>query len=336
MSEGDVLLLTVNVLTRLMKQYLLWLPVFLLIVACKGKKTSLHDEETVTVKEFIEFFPETPLPIRIADTTLVKKSTDSLQIGYKIFTQFIPDSLIRKDFGKGVTPKIFPLGRTREDNKETYLFIKATAGAKRIAYLACFSKKNEFLQMMPLVKTGFESYSSAYGVLDKKFQITTYYEKKRANNETAFKRNVYIYNSGANEFTLILTEPNEEIIENVINPIDTLPAKNKFSGDYVKDKKNFIAVRDGRRPTEPFIFIHFEKSDCRGELKGTARFVSASVAVFQESGNPCTLEFNFSNNRVVMKETGGCGAYRDIKCFFEGTYPKKKAAAKPKSTKREK
>ncbi|MDF2189999.1 hypothetical protein [Paraflavitalea sp. CAU 1676] len=317
-----------------MKSYFLLLPVFLLIVACKGKKTSLQDDETVTVKEFIEFFPESPLPIRIADTTLLKKSTDSLQIGYKIFKQFIPDSLIQADFGKGVTPKLFPLGRTQEDGKETYLFIKATTGAKRVGYLACFNKDNEFLKMMPLVKQGFDQYSSTYGMLDRKFQITTYYEKKRANNETTFKRNVYIYNSGANEFTLILTEPNEEIIENVINPIDTLPIKNKFSGDYVKDKKNFIAVRDGKRASEPLVFIHFEKSDCRGEVKGVARFVSASVAVFQESGNPCTIEFTFSANRVVIKETGGCGSYRDIKCFFEGSYPKKKAPAKPKAGKK--
>lgn len=307
-----------------MKKYLFWFPFLLLIVACKGKKTSLQDNETVTAEEFIEFFPETPLPIRIADTTLVKKSTDSLQIGYKIFTQFIPDSLLVKDFGKGVTPKLFPLGRTQEKGKETYLLIKATTGTKRVAYLATFNKKHEFLQLLPLVRTGFGSYTAAYGQLDKKFQITTYYERKRANNETSYKRNVYIYNSSSNEFTLILTEPNEEIIENVINPIDTFPAKNKYSGDYVKDKKNFISVRDGRRTNEPVVFVHFEKNDCRGELKGVARFVSATTAIFKESGNPCELEFTFSNTQVVMKETGGCGSYRDFKCFFEGTYPKKR------------
>ncbi|WP_315816523.1 hypothetical protein [Paraflavitalea speifideaquila] len=110
----------------------------------------------------------------------------------------------------------------------------------------------------------------------------------------------------------------------MINPIDTFPAKNKFSGDYVKDKKNFISVRDGKRSTEPLIFVHFEKTDCRGELKGMARFVSPAVAVFQESGNPCTLEFNFNNNRVAMKETGGCGTYRDIKCFLKAPILKRK------------
>lgn len=312
-----------------MKSYLRWLPVLLLIVACKGKKTSLQDDETVTAKEFIEFFPKAPLPIRIADTTLVRKSTDSLQIGYKIFTQFVPDSLIQHDFGKGVTPRIFPLARFSDNDKETYLFIKATTGTKRIAYLATFNKDDQFLAMLPLVKQGFDQYATAYGVLDKKIQITTYVEKKKANNETSFKRNVYIYNGGANEFTLIMTEPNEEIIENVINPIDTLPAKNKFSGDYVKDKKNFISVRDGKKTSEAMVFVHFEKNDCRGEVKGIARFVSASVAVFQESGNPCSIEFQFSTNKVIIKETGGCGSYRDIKCFFEGSYPKKKVAAKP-------
>ncbi|WP_276481200.1 hypothetical protein [Paraflavitalea pollutisoli] len=312
-----------------MKLYLLWLPFLLLIVACKGKKTSLQDDETVTAKEFIEFFPEAPLPIRIADTTLVKKSTDSLQIGYKIFTQFVPDSLIQRDFGKGATPRIFPLARYNDNDKETYLFIKATTGVKRIGYLATFNKDDQFLSMLPIVKQGFEQYSSAYGMLDKKIQITTYVERKKASSETSFKRNVYIFNSGANEFTLIMTEPNEEIIENVINPIDTLPAKNKFSGDYVKDKKNFISVRDGKRTNEPLVFVHFEKGDCRGEVKGIARFVSASTAVFQESGNPCTLEFAFTAGKVSMKETGGCGTYRDITCFFEGSYPKKKATAKP-------
>jgi hypothetical protein len=308
----------------MMKKYLFWLPFILLIVACKGKKTSLQDDDTVDIKEFIEFFPETPLPIRIADTTLAKKSTDSLQIGYKIFTQFISDSLIKKDFGKGVTPRIFPLGRTKEEGNETYLFIKATTGAKRIGYVATFSKDNEFLQMLPLVKTGFESYSTAWGLLDKKFQITTYHDVKRGDGSLKFKRNVYFFNKEANEFTLILSEPNEDIIADVFNPIDTFAAKNKFSGDYVKDKKNFISIRDGKRASETLFFVHFEKDDCQGELKGTARFTSNSVAVYQEGGNPCTIEFNFSTGRVAMKETGGCGSYRDIKCFFEGSYAKKK------------
>jgi hypothetical protein len=33
-----------------------------------------------------------------------------------------------------------------------------------------------------------------------------------------------------------------------------------------------------------------------------------------------------------MKEVEGCGNHRDIKCFFEGTYPRKKE--KPKTSKK--
>ena len=143
-----------------------------------------------------------------------------------------------------------------------------------------------------------------------------------------FKRNIYIYNSGANIFTLILTEPNEEAITTIFNPIDTLARKNKFSGDYVKDKRNFIAVRDGKKESELLFFVHFEKDkgECTGELKGTAKIASGKIARYQEVGNPCSIEFTFNSSNIVMKEVQGCGSYRDIKCFFEGSYIRKKKA----------
>lgn len=316
-----------------MKKYLFWLPVCLLLFsACKNKKVSLTDGEEVKVTDFIEFFPEATLPFRIADTTLLQKTTDSLLIGNTIFHKFIPDSVLTMDFGKSTKPKLYAMGRAKEKGKETYLFFKAVLASKRVGYLACFNEDDQFLRAMPLVRTG-GNYTSSYGVLDKKFQITTYHETRHRDDLT-FKRNVYFYNNTTSEFTLILTEPNEEIIQNVINPIDTLAAKHKLAGEYVKDKRNFISIRDGKNASEILFFVHFEKNngDCKGELKGTARLISAKTAQYQESGNPCALEFTFSSNRVVMKETGGCGSWRDIKCFFEGSYPKKKQAksSKPK------
>ncbi|WEK38087.1 MAG: hypothetical protein P0Y53_11315 [Candidatus Pseudobacter hemicellulosilyticus] len=315
-----------------MKNYLLLLLLTLpLFFACKEKKTSMKDDEVVTVTDFIEFFPEVGLTFQLADTTLRQKTTDSLLIGNKTFHQFIPDSLLKKDFGATARPKLYALGRVKEKDRETYLFFKAVAGSKRVGYLVCFSEKEQFLQGMPLVRDGFDSQASAYGQLDKKFQITTYRDKKQA-GQLSFKRNVYFYNNTANEFTLIFTEPNEEIIANVINPIDTLAAKHKFAGEYVKDKRNFVSVRDGKSASEVLVFVHFEKNggECKGELKGMARFVSNNVAVYQESGNPCSLQLSFSKTAVSLKETGGCGSYRDIRCFFEGSYPRKKAP-KPES-----
>ncbi len=313
-----------------MKRYLLLLlsVVMMLFVACKGKKTSMKDDEKVDVSDFIGFFPEIPLPLKLADTSL-KRQNDSALIGYRIFTQFIPDSVLNKDFGKGIHPRLYAIGKTAEKGKETYLFFKAITGSKRIAYMACFNNDNKFLKAMPLVTSGTDAHTSAYGMLDNRFQVTTYREKKTTDG-LSFKKNVFIYNSAANEFTLIFTEPNEEMVKNVINPIDTLSRKGKFSGDYVQDKNNFVAVRDGKNASQILFFIHFEKDDdCNGELKGSARFISPTVAQYVQSGNPCIVELSFSGNKVSLREKGGCGSYRGIKCFFDGAFTKKKEP-KPK------
>ena len=309
-----------------MNRILLGLCLFAWIVmGCKDeKKTSLTGEEPVEVEDFIEIFPEVQLPFTVADSTLNKKVNDSSLIAYTVFTQFVPDSVLKKDFATA-KPKVYPLGRVAEKGKETYLFAKAIQGQKRVAYLLTFGKNREYLQSLPLVKSG-QDFTSMNGTLDRKFQINTYRERKSKSGDVTFKRNVYIYNSASNEFTLILTEPNEDIMEDVINPIDTLPQKNKYTGDYLTNKKNFISFRDGKNPSEILFFTHFEKNkgECVGELKGTARFVSSKMARYKEIGNPCTLEFTFTSSSVAMKEVEGCGSYRNIQCFFEGTYPKKK------------
>lgn len=305
-----------------------------LTTSCKDhKKPSMTGDEPVEVSDLISFFPEVKLPFVVADTTLSKKVYDSSLISYTVFTQFVPDSILNKDFNKA-KPKIYALGKAKEKGRETYLFVKAVQGAKRVAYLVAFDNDEKYLNTLRLVRTGTENYTHVYGSLDKKFQITTYRERKAANGDNTFKRNVYIYNNASNDFTLILTEPNEDIIEDVQNPIDTVSHKNKYTGDYPVSKKNFISFRDGRNSSEILFFTHFEKDkgQCIGELKGTARFVSAKKAVYKEAGNPCTLEFTFTSSSVMMKEAEGCGSYRDIKCFFEGTYPKKKDKPSKKST----
>ena len=310
-----------------MKKYLLiLLPVILVFAACKGKKTSLKDGDKVDVADFISFFPDLNLPVKLTDSGL-KKQNDSALIGYKVFTEFVPDSVLTKDFGKEVHPRLYAIGKTAEKGKETYLFFKGASGSKRIGYVACFSKDNKYLNAIPLVKSASDSHTSTYAILDSKFQITTFREKKATGSEKNYKKNVYIYNSAANEFTLIYTEPNEEIVNEVINPIDTLARKGKFAGDYVLDKKNFVSVRDGKNASEILFFIHFEKEgDCNGELKGKARFISPNVAQLVQNGTPCIVELSFTANRVSIREKGGCGAFRGIKCFFDGSYPKKKEA----------
>jgi len=321
-----------------MKKYLFSLGLLLLVsvFACKDKKKSIQEGDIVTAADFVAFYRDVSLPYTIGDTTLSRKPKDSLVLTLKTISQFIPDSTWKKDLGKNATPKFYALGKASEKGKEHYLFTEATAGGKRIAYLACFSNDNKFLRSMPLVKTGFDHYTSAYGMLDSKFQITTYRETKKAGGDVLFKRNVYFYDRNGDNFTLIVTEPNEEIIQDVFNPIDTMAANHKFSGNYIENDRNYVSVRDGKNASEMVFFVHFEKNGgkCLGELKGTARFISPTVAQFVKSDNPCLIEFTFTGSKVTMKEKGGCGSYRDIQCFFEGSYWKKKTAKGKSSSKR--
>lgn len=301
------------------------------LTACSSKQKSMKGDEPVEVNEFIEFFPERKLPIQIADSSLSATPNDSFRIAPKVFSGFIPDSIWVKDFGKASKPKFYALSKAREKGKETYLFFQMSTPSKKAGYIAVFSKEGRFICALPLVKTGWERLHTTYGLMDGKFQIITYRDKI-TDGGLRFKRNVYIYNEAAGEFTLIMTEPNEEIIEQLINPIDTLPARNHWSADYRTDKRNLVSIRDGKKPTEFIFFIHFEKhnGDCTGELKGIARQTAKNLATYQEPGNPCAVEFQFSTTSVTIREKGGCGSYRDIKCFFEGTYPRKKKALEHK------
>ena len=114
----------------------------------------------------------------------------------------------------------------------------------------------------------------------------------------------------------------------VINPIDTLPKKNKFSGDYVQNKKNYISIRDSKKANAYQFFIHFEKNEgsCTGELKGEFKMKDANTAIFSENGDPCKIDFHFEGTEITLKEQGSCGNHRGIKCFFDDTFVKKKEA----------
>jgi hypothetical protein len=116
----------------------------------------------------------------------------------------------------------------------------------------------------------------------------------------------------------------------VINPIDTLQKKSKFSADYIKDKMNIVSIRDHGEPGRLNFFIHIDRynGDCTGELKGIANFTSANVAVYRQRGDACVLQFNFSSSSVTLKEVDACGAHRQLKCSFDGNFPRKK---EPKS-----
>jgi len=307
--------------------------VFLLIpfmLGCGNKKSS-NDAGVMDVKDFFKLFRPVKLPYTISDTSLIKLAKDTPVISTELLGQFVSDTVLAKQFGSG-KPKIYPAGRVEVKKSETYLFAKAISGAKKVAYLFTFDNENKFRAALPLVVSDNDPQTAQVAAMDTKYTISINSQRKKENGEVAYKREAYVYNN-IGVYTLILTETNEDVTSTaeIINPLDSLPKKNKLSGDYLYDKRNFVSVRDGRHPSQLRFFVHFEKDkgNCKGELRGEANLTSPNVAVYRENGDPCVLEFTFGASTVSMKEVQGCGNYRDIKCFFEGTYVRRKEKPKP-------
>ena len=314
------------------------LPLILIIVfaACKSKKKiSLAGEDPVDVSDFITFFEPLPLPVHFSDTSLLKKEKDSLLISYKVFTQFVPDSLLRKVYPKGVKPKIYAMGKTIVTGAEQYLFIKTVTTEKRAYFLLAFDGKENYIAGMPFLRPDQQSSTTQSATLDKRYTITQTVSRRNADGTVSDGKEVFVLNNDARTFMLIMTEALEDKITELINPIDTLPRKHKFSADYSSGKMNLVSIRDGRKNDKLTFFIHFEKNngECTGELKGEAKITSPTTAEYKEEGDPCKLKFIFSASSVSLKEEEGCGSRRGMKCSFDGSFVRKK---NPKVTKSKK
>jgi hypothetical protein len=310
-----------------MKNYWLLAITLLVMVGCKNKRTTLTDDQAaVSNEEFVDFFPEINLPFNIADTSLLKKNNDSALIGTKVFSQIMGDTVLTRVFGTR-KPKIYPIGRVPVKKAETYLFIKAISPDKKAAYILTFDKENKFTAAMPLLVLDADPQTSQTALMDGKYTIYLNRQRKKADGSPIYRRDAYVYNS-AGVYTLILNESNEDVAAttDLVNPLDTFSRKHKNSGDYVKDKRNMIAIRDGKNGKTMRFFVHFEKDKgaCRGELRGEATYTQPNIALYRESGDHCVLQFSFTANSVTVTEVEGCGNYRDIKCFFEGSFPRKK------------
>ncbi len=312
---------------RLFLKFLFLICLVIGLESCKGKKKiSLSGEDPVEVSDFIEFFQPLNLPVQFSDSSLAKKEKDSLLISYKIFTQFVPDSVLRKVFAKGVKPKIYALGKAVVPKAEQYLFVKTVNADKRAYFLLAFDEKEQFIAGMPLLRPDKQSSTSQSAILDRKYTITQTMARKNRDGTISEGKDVYVLNVAARNFMLIMTEALEDKITELINPIDTLPRKHKWSADYANGKMNLVSVRDGRKNDRISFFIHFEKDNgaCTGELKGEALIKSSNTAEYKEEGDPCRLKFIFSSNAVTLKEEEGCGSRRGLKCSFDGSFARKK------------
>jgi len=295
------------------------------------KKPSLSGTDEVGISDFIESFELINPPYEVNDTALNKKEKDSLLIAPKIFAQFVPDSVLSKVFGKNAKPKIY-MGKRVTIEKEMYLFTKASTADKKAMLVLCFDKENKFKDYLPLLVQDNDPATTQVSGLDRRLSFYKTISMRRPDGSSAEGKEVFIYNNEASQFLLIMTDPLDDRVQEVINPIDTFARKNKFSADYIKDKMNLVSIRDDNKAGKINFFIHFDRNDgeCTGELKGVANITSANTAVYQQPGDACSIQFNFSSSSVTLKEIQACGAHRGVKCSFDGSYPRKKEA-KPKT-----
>lgn len=299
---------------------------FILLACQQKKKPSLAGDEPVDVADFIEFFPEKKVPFSIGDTTLLRKEKDSLLISYKVFTQFVPDSLLVPVFGKTKKVRIFPLGRFKASDEEQYLVIKAISGDKTAAWLLVFGKKDQFIDGIRFLRPDADPATWQTAGVDRSFSVNYTVNRKNRDGSVSEGKDVFAFNKDSGHFMLIMTDPLDDRITELVNPIDTLPRKNKWSADYGSGKLNLVSVRDGRKSDRISFFVHFERNngECSGELKGEAIMKSANTAEYHEGGDPCVLRFSFSGGSVTLKEGEGCGAHRGLRCSFDGSFSRKK------------
>ena len=303
-------------------------------VACKDKKkVTLSGEETVQVSDFIAAFPPLKLPYLLADSAVAKKTNDSLWISYYVLTQFAPDSIFTGVFGKETKIKTYPLGRINSKD-QNYLLAKSVAGNKSAAYVLCFDNKDHFIAGMPVLVPDASAATTQYFTIDPRMTMTKLISRKNANGTISEGKDVFVLNATAKNFLLIMTAGLDPKSVDLVNPIDTLPAKNKFAGDYIRDAKNLVSIRDNKRSNRISFFVHLEKNngDCVAELKGEATMTNASQAVYHVSGDACSLQFQFTSSSVTLAEEN-CGAHRGVDCLFEGKYAKKKVAKKARNKK---
>jgi hypothetical protein len=307
-----------------MRKYLVSVVLIIALFACKDDKTSGDDKQT-EASGFYAAYGKLKLPFSVTDTSIIDVA-DTSTISYPIFTQFIPDTIFNHPFGKDRKLTIHPVGKIEQKGKETYLVTLVKSKSRSAIYLSVIDK-DKFTTSMPLaISNEDEIVHSA--AIDKKLTIVIN-DEWTIKNDIYYERTIYAYNN-VGIFTVVLTETNKERNTEtaILNPLDTFPKKYKYSGDYANGSKKVLFIRDGQRPDEYRFFVHFtnENQDdpCGGELKGQFKMVSDKAGVYNGNGDPCVLDLSFSGNEVRVKETGSCGNYRGIRCFFNDTYTKKK------------
>jgi hypothetical protein len=308
-------------------RYLSNLLILLALIGCSETKTDLSGNTPLKINDFNAAFKNVELPIRINDTNLTSY-TDTLEIGRKALEQFLPDSVVNAIVPKQAkNASLYTVGKIEKET-EYYLLLNNKDDKKQTVSVLTFSKKNVFLDykiltQFDLTHKGSQFYGKTL-LINK--EPTFLVEETKLDPEQGLTNEKKGWAYTEQGFRLIYLDANIKPEQKaILNPIDTLPTLNTFSGDYARDKKNFISLRDFGNANKYQFFLHFEKKEgtCVGELKGLLNF-NKNQATYSEKGDPCTIQFTITGNIIKIKEDGNCGNHRNMTCYFNDSYDKKR------------
>ena len=303
------------------------------IIACSEKKPDFTGNTPLKMNDFNKVFKAASLPVSISDSNL-HKFTDTLIIGRKALAQFVPDSIVENIVGiKDKKAFLHPIIRI-EKEEEYYLLLNVSHPKKQEIAVVVFSKKNKFLDYKVITEFNEENHSSKmYGKnlnINKEPSFLVEENKLAEDNALTYEKKGWAYTDSS--FRLIYFDSNKKPeTKKVLNPIDTMAMNNTYSGDYARDAKNFISIRDYAAQNKYQFFLHFEKQNgsCTGELKGILNFTK-NQATYSEKGDPCIIHFTIQGNVINIKEDGNCGNHRNMTCYFNDSYDKKRKLKKKK------
>lgn len=303
---------------------LLWMALLMVGCGSNDQKETSETEGSSAFQEFLQYFPEKQLPYELGDTSLKSGGKD---LPAEIVSSFVPDSIVANAPGSSKKVSYKPLARVEGSQGSTFAIIQVAKGSSRSTHLLVYDQNGQFAGSLPFLVPAGKNTRQVSSV-DENHNIIRSTEQIQGIRITAEGKNIFAWDGATNSFTWVMTDPLKDD-EEIQNPLDTFPQHHKLSGDYVKDKKNVVFIRDGRSPNQLQVFIHTEKNkgECKGELKGDFIVTSSNTAVFRQAGDPCVLQLKFSGNSVSLDEQQGCGNYRGLDCPFDGSFKKKKKTA---------
>ena len=300
-----------------------------LLFACKEQPTDLSGDAPIKINDLVKVFQPAKLPINISDTSF-RQFKDSIIIGRKALSQLVSDKVLENIVSsKNKKATIHPLFKIEKET-EYYLLIKIKEQKKNNIGILVFNKENKFLDYKNIIEftNGNNEGKSLYINNEPSFLLE---EMKINKDNQAYKeKKAWAFSDSA--FQIIYFDNNSKFVnKSIINPIDTLPSQNLYSGNYETDAKNFITLRDNGAPNKYQFFMHTEKNEgtCNGELKGILNFKN-NQATYSEKTDACHIQFTITGNHISIKEDGNCGNHRGIKCSFDEEFERKKRTKKKK------